>query len=74
MTLLASAYSRCLLLTSREVTTRRSIMSLAPPFTHETAKAKVKKAQDLWNTQFVPLAGCLCAALTDSIPEILSKS
>ncbi|KAL6152838.1 hypothetical protein ACJQWK_11200 [Exserohilum turcicum] len=26
-------------------------MSLAPPFTHETAHAKVKKAQDLWNTQ-----------------------
>lgn len=28
-------------------------MSLAPPFTHETAHAKVKKAQDLWNTQYV---------------------
>ncbi|KAI7552644.1 hypothetical protein D0869_02328 [Hortaea werneckii] len=26
-------------------------MSLAPPFTAETAHAKVKKAQDLWNTQ-----------------------
>ncbi|GME36088.1 hypothetical protein GTA08_BOTSDO07475 [Neofusicoccum parvum] len=26
-------------------------MSLAPPFTRETAQAKVKKAQDLWNTQ-----------------------
>ncbi|OMP84821.1 hypothetical protein BK809_0001924 [Diplodia seriata] len=26
-------------------------MSLAPPFTRETAHAKVKKAQDLWNTQ-----------------------
>ncbi|KAK0640210.1 hypothetical protein DIS24_g9558 [Lasiodiplodia hormozganensis] len=26
-------------------------MSLAPPFTHETANLKVKKAQDLWNTQ-----------------------
>jgi hypothetical protein len=26
-------------------------MSLAPPFTQETAHAKVKKAQDLWNTQ-----------------------
>ncbi|OAK98253.1 DUF1348-domain-containing protein [Phaeosphaeriaceae sp. SRC1lsM3a] len=26
-------------------------MSLAPPFTQETAQAKVKKAQDLWNTQ-----------------------
>ncbi|KAI6868596.1 hypothetical protein KC338_g3876 [Hortaea werneckii] len=26
-------------------------MSLAPPFTVETAHAKVKKAQDLWNTQ-----------------------
>ncbi|KAM0708897.1 hypothetical protein Q7P35_002933 [Cladosporium inversicolor] len=25
-------------------------MSLAPPFTKETAQAKVKKAQDLWNT------------------------
>ncbi|KAK3063242.1 hypothetical protein LTS18_001983 [Coniosporium uncinatum] len=25
-------------------------MSLAPPFTEETARAKVKKAQDLWNT------------------------
>ncbi|KAJ9623048.1 hypothetical protein H2203_005980 [Taxawa tesnikishii (nom. ined.)] len=24
-------------------------MSLAPPFTRETAQAKVKKAQDLWN-------------------------
>jgi hypothetical protein len=27
------------------------IMSLAPPFTEETARAKVKKAQDLWNAQ-----------------------
>ncbi|KAF2149598.1 DUF1348-domain-containing protein [Myriangium duriaei CBS 260.36] len=26
-------------------------MSLAPPFTKETAQAKVKKAQDLWNTK-----------------------
>ncbi|KAI4702442.1 hypothetical protein J4E81_002805 [Alternaria sp. BMP 2799] len=26
-------------------------MSLAPPFTQETAHAKVKKAQDLWNGQ-----------------------
>ncbi|TKX24184.1 hypothetical protein C1H76_3595 [Elsinoe australis] len=26
-------------------------MSLIPPFTAETAHAKVKKAQDLWNTQ-----------------------
>ncbi|KAI6799622.1 hypothetical protein KC363_g2764 [Hortaea werneckii] len=26
-------------------------MSLAPPFTAKTAHAKVKKAQDLWNTQ-----------------------
>ncbi|KAF1962726.1 DUF1348-domain-containing protein [Byssothecium circinans] len=26
-------------------------MSLAPPFTEESARAKVKKAQDLWNTQ-----------------------
>ncbi|KAH8717096.1 hypothetical protein GQ44DRAFT_659749, partial [Phaeosphaeriaceae sp. PMI808] len=26
-------------------------MSLAPPFTEETAHTKVKKAQDLWNTQ-----------------------
>ncbi|OJD35221.1 uncharacterized protein BKCO1_18000108 [Diplodia corticola] len=26
-------------------------MSLAPPFTRETANVKVKKAQDLWNTQ-----------------------
>ncbi|KAF2136650.1 uncharacterized protein K452DRAFT_292241 [Aplosporella prunicola CBS 121167] len=26
-------------------------MSLAPPYTAETANAKVKKAQDLWNTQ-----------------------
>ncbi|KAF2218671.1 hypothetical protein BDZ85DRAFT_78480 [Elsinoe ampelina] len=26
-------------------------MSLAPPFTRETAQAKVKKAQDLWNKQ-----------------------
>ncbi|KAK8166480.1 hypothetical protein IWX90DRAFT_486387 [Phyllosticta citrichinensis] len=26
-------------------------MSLAPPFTQETAHAKVKKAQDLWNTR-----------------------
>ncbi|QIX01054.1 hypothetical protein AMS68_006571 [Peltaster fructicola] len=25
-------------------------MSLAPPFTAESARAKVKKAQDLWNT------------------------
>jgi hypothetical protein len=28
-------------------------MSLAPPFTEETARAKVKKAQDLWNDQYV---------------------
>jgi len=26
-------------------------MSLAPPFTKETAEQKVKKAQDIWNTQ-----------------------
>ncbi|KAF1820791.1 DUF1348-domain-containing protein [Dissoconium aciculare CBS 342.82] len=26
-------------------------MSLVPPFTEETARAKVKKAQDLWNSQ-----------------------
>ncbi|KAF2830195.1 DUF1348-domain-containing protein [Ophiobolus disseminans] len=26
-------------------------MSLAPPFSNETAHAKVKKAQDLWNSQ-----------------------
>lgn len=26
-------------------------MSLCPPFTAETAHAKVKRAQDLWNTQ-----------------------
>ncbi|CAK3983124.1 Hypothetical predicted protein [Lecanosticta acicola] len=26
-------------------------MSLKPPFTQETANAKVKKAQDLWNTK-----------------------
>ncbi|OAL07060.1 DUF1348-domain-containing protein [Phaeosphaeriaceae sp. SRC1lsM3a] len=26
-------------------------MSLLPPFTEETAQLKVKKAQDLWNTQ-----------------------
>ncbi|KAI2483856.1 hypothetical protein Ptr902_02796 [Pyrenophora tritici-repentis] len=26
-------------------------MSLSPPFTQETAHAKVKKAQDLWNSQ-----------------------
>jgi nuclear transport factor 2 (NTF2) superfamily protein len=27
-------------------------MSMAPPFSAETAKAKVKKAQDLWNTRY----------------------
>jgi hypothetical protein len=27
-------------------------MSLTPPFTEETARAKVKKAQDLWNDQY----------------------
>ncbi|USP81141.1 hypothetical protein yc1106_08415 [Curvularia clavata] len=26
-------------------------MSLCPPYTEETARAKVKKAQDLWNSQ-----------------------
>ncbi|KAH7392674.1 hypothetical protein BKA66DRAFT_567997 [Pyrenochaeta sp. MPI-SDFR-AT-0127] len=26
-------------------------MSIIPPFTEESARAKVKKAQDLWNTQ-----------------------
>ena len=29
----------------------RTAMSLVPPFTEETARAKVKKAQDLWNTR-----------------------
>jgi hypothetical protein len=28
-------------------------MSLPPPFTQETAQLKVKKAQDLWNTQYI---------------------
>lgn len=31
-------------------------MSLTPPFTRETAQVKVKKAQDLWNTQYVTLS------------------
>lgn len=29
-------------------------MSLVPPFTEQTARAKVKKAQDAWNTQNPP--------------------
>lgn len=40
-------------------------MSLAPPFTAETAHAKVKKAQDLWNTR-TPTKVCL-AYTEDSI-------
>ncbi|EAT85055.2 hypothetical protein SNOG_07589 [Parastagonospora nodorum SN15] len=32
-------------------------MSLNPPFTRETAHAKVKKAQDLWNGQTSFVAG-----------------
>jgi len=27
--------------------------NLIPPFTKETAHAKVKKAQDLWNTKYI---------------------
>lgn len=34
-------------------------MSLAPPFTAETAHLKVKKAQDLWNTQYVPIVSSM---------------
>ena len=39
-------------------------MSLSPPFTEETAQAKVKKAQDLWNAQYKTpfcLAALLCS-------------
>jgi nuclear transport factor 2 (NTF2) superfamily protein len=28
-----------------------SVQKLAPPFTEETAKLKVQRAQDLWNTK-----------------------
>jgi len=38
---------------SREIHFDDSTMSLAPPFTQESAHAKVKKAQDLWNDQCV---------------------
>ncbi|KAF2083591.1 DUF1348-domain-containing protein [Saccharata proteae CBS 121410] len=40
-------------------------MSLSPPFTAETAHLKVKKAQDLWNTQNP--AACAKAYTEDSI-------
>lgn len=41
-------------------------MSLAPPFTRETAQAKVKKAQDLWNTQYARPPQILIMQLSDS--------
>lgn len=37
----------------RDIRFSDSTMSLAPPFTKESAHAKVKKAQDLWNGQCV---------------------
>lgn len=40
-------------------------MSLSPPFTEESARAKVKKAQDLWNTQ--DPKKCSAAYTPDSI-------
>lgn len=46
-----SSYTEHLSLTASKA--RKKTMSLAPPFTAETANDKVKKAQDLWNTQYV---------------------
>ncbi|KAI0030008.1 hypothetical protein K488DRAFT_79837 [Vararia minispora EC-137] len=40
-------------------------MSLVPPFTAETARAKVKKAQDIWNTRDPAI--CVKAYTEDSI-------
>ncbi|KAL1599981.1 hypothetical protein SLS59_006054 [Nothophoma quercina] len=42
-------------------------MSLAPPFNRESANAKVKKAQDLWNGQSSFIAG------TTAIEELLTQ-
>jgi hypothetical protein len=39
-------------------------MSLTPPFTEETARAKVKKAQDLWNDQYAVSFPALSSLLT----------
>ena len=32
-----------------------SMANLVPPFTEETARAKVKAAQDIWNTKYKTL-------------------
>lgn len=45
--------------------TTQSAMSLSPPFTEESARAKVKKAQDLWNAQ--DPKKCSAAYTPDSI-------
>lgn len=36
-----------------EETTIAIMADIKPPFTAETARKKVKAAQDLWNTQYV---------------------
>jgi nuclear transport factor 2 (NTF2) superfamily protein len=48
-------------------------MSLAPPFTQETAHAKVKKAQDLWNTQLVVLSISLALSNTSRNPKNIAQ-
>jgi nuclear transport factor 2 (NTF2) superfamily protein len=49
-------------------------MSLAPPFTHETAHAKVKKAQDLWNLQSEPHPFALASTDLHRNPEVIARA
>jgi nuclear transport factor 2 (NTF2) superfamily protein len=49
-------------------------MSLAPPFTQETAQAKVKKAQDLWNTQSVALPILLARSNANRNPKNIAQA
>jgi uncharacterized protein len=49
-------------------------MSLAPPYTQETAQAKVKKAQDLWNTQSVVLSILLARSNAHRNPKIIAQA
>jgi hypothetical protein len=44
-------------------------MSLAPPFTAETAHAKVKKAQDLWNTRYYPSTTSIASLMLAQNPR-----
>lgn len=52
-------------------------MSAAPPFTEEVARAKVKKAQDLWNTKYPSRLPHISHATTDQArrdPVTVSKA